>query len=61
MQNQFLNSIETTYETKVDYLLKKLDDAAKMENASEVEAISKQIETLVNELKMDTIQLRTIQ
>jgi Skp family chaperone for outer membrane proteins len=60
MENQFLNSIET-YETKVDALLKKLDDAAKMENASEVEAISKQIETLVNELKMDTIQLRTIQ
>jgi Skp family chaperone for outer membrane proteins len=60
MENQFLNSIET-YETKVDSLLKKLDDAAKMENASEVEAISKQIETLVNELKMDTIQLRTIQ
>jgi Skp family chaperone for outer membrane proteins len=60
MENQFLNSIET-YETKVDALLKKLDDAAKMENASEVEAISKQIETLVNELRMDTIQLRTIQ
>jgi Skp family chaperone for outer membrane proteins len=60
MENQFLNSIKT-YETKVDALLKKLDDAAKMENASEVEAISKQIETLVNELKMDTIQLRTIQ
>jgi hypothetical protein len=60
MENQFLNSIET-YETKVDALLKKLDDAAKIENASEVEAISKQIETLVNELKMDTIQLRTIQ
>lgn len=60
MENQFLNSIKT-YETKVDALLKKLDDAAKMENASEVEAISKQIETLINELKMDTIQLRTIQ
>lgn len=58
--NEFLNSIET-YETKVDSLLKKLDDAAKMENSSEVEAISKQIETLVSELKMDTIQLRTIQ
>jgi Skp family chaperone for outer membrane proteins len=60
MENQFLSSLET-YETKVDALLKKLDAAAKMENASEVEAISKQIETLVNELRMDTIQLRTIQ
>lgn len=60
MENQFLNSIET-YETKVDALLKKLDAAAKMENANEVEAISKQIETLVNELRMDTIQLRTVQ
>jgi len=60
MENQFLDSLET-YESKVNSLLEMLDAAAEMQNTAEVETISKQIETLVNELKADSIQLRTIQ
>lgn len=61
MENkQFLDNLET-YETKVNALLEKLDNATSMMELDKVEEISKQIETLVNDLKADTIQLRTIQ
>jgi CRISPR/Cas system CSM-associated protein Csm2 small subunit len=61
MENkEFLNSLDT-YETKVNRLLEKLDNANNERNFKAVEEISAQIETLVSELKMDTMQLRIVQ